>query len=246
MEKWNRSPKHIMRKECIEYVVKDLKPSSFIEFGAGTGDLTSMFLEKGYYGKCYDLGEDNRKILKENLKRYRDQIEIIDDLKELDGLLFDYLFAFEVLEHIKDDYDVLKQWSSYLNSKGKLLISVPAHTKIYSKDDEFVGHIRRYEKVELFKLLAKTGYKNINILNYGFPLGNITRIINNLLSISVKRNKNLSFEERSIKSGVERAEIVNKLSFLFNDNIIFPFSILQRFFFKKDMSDGYVAYAEKK
>jgi SAM-dependent methyltransferase len=247
-QKWSRTPKHIMRRQCIEQVVKSWEPSNFIELGAGTGDLTLLFLEKGFYGKCYDLGEQNRDILRKNFAEYGKQVEIIDDLAALNELLFDYLFAFEVLEHIRNDAETLAYWSSHLKKKGKLLISVPAHMRKYGRDDEFVGHVRRYEKAELFRLLKETGYTNISILNYGYPLGNITRFVNNLLydlrNIDEKKD-NLSLEERSIRSGVERSKIVTKLSLLFNETLLLPFTTLQKIFYERDLGDGYVAHAEK-
>jgi SAM-dependent methyltransferase len=245
-EKWSSTPKHILRKKCIESVVKKWNPASFIEFGAGTGDITTLFLEKGYYGKCYDLGEENRKILRSNLIKYGNQVEIVDDLESLQKLQFDYIFAFEVLEHIKNDAETLKKWSSYLKLGGKILISVPAHMSKYSKDDELVGHVRRYEKAEMTQLLENTGYKDVMVLNYGFPLGNITRMISNIIHGSKKTAQDCSLEERSIKSGIERPSFTNKLSFLFNDITLTPFILLQTLFFQKDWGDGYVLYAEKK
>jgi ubiquinone/menaquinone biosynthesis C-methylase UbiE len=244
-KKWSSTPKHIMRRKCIEYVVKKWIPASFIEFGAGTGDVTSLFLEKGYYGKCYDLGEENRQILRSNLTKYRHQMEVVDDLESIKGLQFDYLFAFEVLEHIKNDAEALKEWSSALKSGGKILISVPAHMSKYSKDDEFVGHVRRYEKVEIFQLLEKTGYKDITVLNYGFPLGNISRMMSKMIYGSEKNCQSLSLEERSIKSGVERTSVTNKFAFLFNEMTLMPFVFSQNLFLQKDWGDGYVVYAQK-
>ncbi|MCK5524808.1 MAG: class I SAM-dependent methyltransferase [Thiomargarita sp.] len=244
-KKWSSTPKHIMRKKCIEYAIKKWEPASFIEFGAGTGDVTTLFLEKGYYGKCYDLGVENRQILRNNLVKYSHQVEVVEDLESIKGLQFDYLFAFEVLEHIKNDAEALKEWSTSLKSGGKILISVPAHMSKYNKDDEFVGHVRRYEKAEITQLLERTGYKDITVLNHGFPLGNITRMMSNIIQGSKKTHQNGSLEERSIKSGVERNPITNKLAFLFNEITLMPFIFLQKFFLQKDWGDGYVVYAEK-
>jgi 2-polyprenyl-3-methyl-5-hydroxy-6-metoxy-1,4-benzoquinol methylase len=245
-KKWSSTPKHIMRKKCIEYVIKQWNSANFIEVGAGTGDVTTIFLNKGYYGKCYDLGVENRQVLKNNLIKYNNQVEVIDNLESINGLQFDYLFAFEVLEHIKNDVDILKKWSSFLKLGGKILISVPAHMRKYSKDDEFVGHIRRYEKIEIIQLLKQAGYKDITVLNYGFPLGNVTRIVSNVIQGTKKTHCNYSLEEKSIKSGIERNPITNKLSFLFNEITLMPFILIQKIFFQKDWGDGYVVYAEKK
>jgi SAM-dependent methyltransferase len=246
MKKWNRTPKHIMRMCCVKHVIKGWTPSDFIEFGAGTGDMTAMFLDRGYNGICYDIGEENRAALRKNLKEYDKRLTVVDDLKEIGEKKADYLFSFEVLEHIENDLEVLKEWTSYLKPKGKALISVPAHKKKYAKDDEAVGHLRRYEKKELCSLLEGAGYKNIKILNCGFPLGNISRIVSTIFYKSADvDDKGLSPKEKSIKSGVERYDKTNRLSFLFNPFFLFPFILLQSLFYNLDLGDNYIAYAEK-
>ena len=103
--------------------------------------MTTALIQRGFYGKCYELSEINRKLLKTNLAQYSEHIQIIDQLSRLQGEQFDYVFAFEVLEHITHDLDALKEWSSYVKEGGHILISVPAHMKHFDRDDEYVGHI---------------------------------------------------------------------------------------------------------
>ena len=146
---------------------------------------------------------------------------------------------------IKNDAQELTTWSSYLKPGGRILITVPAHKNKFGREDEAVGHIRRYEKLELRQLLEESGYDNIKILNMGFPLGNLTRIIGKLF-VKNKKSQTGSQEEKSIKSGLERTEAVNKLSFLFNSITLLPFNFLQIVFFDKDWGDGYVAHATRK
>lgn len=245
MKRWVKTPKHILRKKCIEHISKDWIPATFIEIGAGAGDITKAFLKRGFKGICYEIGEEAKRILRENLKRFGKNIEIVDDLRALPFESFDYLFAFEVLEHLPKDYELLQFWSLFLKKGGKILVSVPAHMNKYSHQDESFGHLRRYEKIDLYFLLKRAGYTNISILNYGYPLGNITRRIADIFHIYNRNYCTLSLEERSIRSGFERAKLVYKLSFLFNEWTLFPFIIFQRFFFTQDIGDGYVACGEK-
>lgn len=247
VKKWSRTPKHVLRTKCIESLTHDWQPGSFVEFGAGTGDITRHFLDWGYHGKCYDLGTENRAVLRANLAAYGDSVEVVEEPATLSGMQFDYLFAFEVLEHVADDAGVFRDWSGHLKTGGKLLISVPAHQSKYSEEDEWAGHLRRYEKQQLMELLEKTGYSEITILNYGFPLGNLTRLVSRLLH---RRNRSmeetLTPEQRSIKSGIERISKVNRLAFFGNELLLLPFILLQAWFFHRDWGDGYVACAVKK
>ena len=244
-KRWSITPRHLLRKRCVESVVKAWRPSGFLEMGAGTGDFTALFLERGYHGTCYDPGEENRAILRENLKAYQGRIEVAESIERLHRTAFDYLFAFEVLEHIREDADELRTWSSFLKPGGRILLSVPAHMKKYGSEDRFAGHIRRYEKTGLRRLLEGAGYGDIHILSYGFPFGNITRLFSNLFHAFHRGRDALSPEERSIRSGIERIRSVNRLSFAFNEFSMAPFLFLQGLFLNRDWGTGYVAHGEK-
>jgi SAM-dependent methyltransferase len=256
LDNWSRTPKHILRKECIGDAVKDLLPGYFLELGSGNGDLTKFFIEKGFYGKCYDIGDQTRQILKQIFCGYGNQvIEVIDDLNYLLPKSFDYLFAFEVLEHISDDTYTLLLWSRYLKNGGKLILSVPAHMHSFGVEDAAVGHYRRYEKNNLYQIIKECGYYNIRIYSYGFPLGNLTRKFSILLNQYVTRSKKeealssveqLTMEQKSILSGIERSFLTNRFSFLFKPYLLFPFILIQKIFYHHDLGDGYVVVAEKR
>lgn len=102
--------------------------------------------------------------------------------------------------------------------------------------------MRRYDRPVLRELLESAGDGNIVIYNYGFPLGNLTRQAQRLFFDS-RAHLDLDLTERSIKRGIERADMVNRMSFLFSPVLLFPFLLLQRLFFRADLGDGYVATA---
>jgi SAM-dependent methyltransferase len=225
-------------------------PASFLEVGSGVGGMTTALIQRGFHGKCYELSEINRELLRTNLSQYTESIQIIDQLSHLQGEKFDYVFAFEVLEHIMNDVDALKEWSSHLKTDGHILISVPAHMKHFDRDDEYVGHIRRYEKSEIIEKFSCVGLYDIHVFSYGFPLGNITRQFNRFIYRDTgkdggKNSHNIDATAHSMKSGRERPRVTQFFSFLFNDFFLYPFIILQRAFFHTDLGDGYIVYAKK-
>ena len=240
-------PTFRLRSDCISQIINNWEPARFIEFGAGTGLLTKLFLDKGYSGVCYDISAKNIEVLKSNLSNYKN-ISFKTDLENIEEKSLDYIFAFDVLEHIENDSENLILWSSFLKPGGKALFSVPAHMTKFGAKDEIMGHYRRYERSELYDLLKTRGFKDITILCYGFPLLNITgKVIDVLFAMSSRSKKysDLSCEERSIKSGVETPDISKKLLFLFGDTLISLFSYLQKFFFTKDIGAAYVIYGTK-
>lgn len=176
-----KQPKLVLRESCVHDMSRDWAPGYFVEMGAGTGGMTRLFLERGFQGACHDLGEDSRAIMRANLAGYGQQIQIVDRLEDLPAESYDYLLAFEVFEHIKDDAGALRVWSRCLKHGGRLLVSVPAHQHKFGKSDELVGHVRRYEKAQLRALIEEAGFTDLRIVNYGFPVTEITRRFSNFL-----------------------------------------------------------------
>jgi hypothetical protein len=50
-------------------------------------------------------------------------------------------------------------------------MSVPAHQGRYGPADELVGHFRRYDPEVMTALLTKCGLTDVEVRQYGFPLG---------------------------------------------------------------------------
>lgn len=125
-------------------------------------------------------------------------------------------------------------------------MSVPAHAKRFNKNDEMMGHVRRYERAALIELLKQAGYGEIKIINYGFPLINFTSAFANILytffSADYKKYKNMSPLEKTLKSGIANPDIVVRFSFLFNRFLLLPFALLQKVFFKSDLGPCYIVY----
>lgn len=77
----------------------------------------------------------------------------ITDLPFCDGT-FELICAFDVIEHVEDDRRVFGEVSRVLKEGGVFIFSVPVHVRLWTKFDEFVGHVRRYDPADLTALLA--------------------------------------------------------------------------------------------
>ena len=71
---------------------------------------------------------------------------------------FDIVVSSDVLEHIENDSEALREWHRVLKPGGKLLLFVPAHPFLWSSHDEANQHIRRYQRVEILRMLAGAGF----------------------------------------------------------------------------------------
>lgn len=77
----------------------------------------------------------------------------ITDLPFGDGT-FELVSAFDVIEHAEDDRRIFSEVGRVLKEGGFFIFSVPLHAGLWTKFDEFVGHVRRYDPADLLALLA--------------------------------------------------------------------------------------------
>ncbi len=241
-----RQPKLILRESAIDDITTDWPPGTFLETGAGTGYMTRKFLDKGYSGACYELSEEARSQIRDNLSMYNDHMDVLDSLEQLGNKEFDYLLSFEVLEHIENDAEALEAWTRHLKPNGRLLLSVPAHQRKFSTDDEMVGHVRRYERSELKELLQNAGYTDIEMINYGFPITEITRPLGNYINRKETVSETTDAVELSKQSSYSRKPSARRFIARVGEKPILPFTAVQRLFYHRDWGDGIVATARKR
>jgi SAM-dependent methyltransferase len=79
---------------------------------------------------------------------------------------FDVIGAFDVLEHIKEDEDVLTQMYQATRSGGGILITVPHHPFLWSASDDFARHARRYKTRELTNRVRKAGFEVLRVTSF--------------------------------------------------------------------------------
>lgn len=71
---------------------------------------------------------------------------------------FDVVGAFDVLEHIAEDEQVLHEIHKALHPRGGLILTIPQHPWLWSYQDEYACHVRRYTVTELRKKIAAAGF----------------------------------------------------------------------------------------
>lgn len=74
---------------------------------------------------------------------------------------------FDVLEHIEDDFSFLQSIHSLLSGGGKLYLTVPAYSFLWSAEDVLAKHYRRYSLKSISKKLKQAGFQ-IDYASYIF------------------------------------------------------------------------------
>lgn len=72
---------------------------------------------------------------------------------------FDVIGAFDVLEHIEEDEAVLAEMLRAIKPGGGILLTVPQHPWLWSGQDEYACHVRRYHMSELRKKVQRAGFQ---------------------------------------------------------------------------------------
>jgi len=72
---------------------------------------------------------------------------------------FDSAICSNVLEHVQNDVEALRQIQQVLQPGGTLFLLVPAHRWLYGSMDASDRHFRRYERDEVASKLARAGFR---------------------------------------------------------------------------------------
>lgn len=72
---------------------------------------------------------------------------------------FDLIGAYDVIEHIEAQDEVLAGLHRALKPGGGLLLTVPQHRWLWSEQDELAHHVRRYEPGELERAVTAAGFE---------------------------------------------------------------------------------------
>lgn len=73
---------------------------------------------------------------------------------------------FDVIEHIENDQKFLGECRDALEPGGLIYITVPASRGLWSTDDEYAGHYRRYSRKQLRSLLEASGFEPIQVSGF--------------------------------------------------------------------------------
>ncbi len=246
-DNWLPMPRYKLRKDMVKRILdkESLTGKTCLEFGFGAGDMLLLYASLGLDVVGFDISEsafENARIRIQKPPAPKGKIRLARDKTDLCDQRYDYIMAFEVLEHIEDDLSCVRDWWNILNEHGKLLISVPAHRSKWGSSDVAAGHHRRYERADVSSLLMRAGFEIQYLWNYAYPL---SMLLDVFLQRAYKvENVDLSKEELSKLSGINRKRsLFNHL--VSSDFFLAPFLVLQRCFLEKDLSSAFLVVAEK-
>ena len=242
--KWYPTPSYLLKRKVIVDELRNTAAATFLEVGCGAGDLLLALDRSGYRGMGIDISADAIAVAREHDLSTNIRVEQ-RDMTTIEER-FDAVIASEVLEHWEDDLGFLRLLVDRINPGGWLLLTVPAHQNKWGANDDFCGHVRRYERAELQDKLGAAGLDSIRICSYGVPLYNLMKPFYDRAIVKQMAQESQQDERTRNSGGMWLFTDMSALfNLLFNDITMMPFYLLQRLFFATDLGNGYFAIARK-
>jgi SAM-dependent methyltransferase len=139
---------------------------TFLEIGCGTG-----FVLSGIHREFPDLTLYGSDIFSEGLvyaeERVPEAAFFQMDARNIPfENEFDVIGAFDVIEHIEEDEIVLSSIFRAVKSGGRIILTVPQHQWLWSKNDEIACHKRRYSQKDLAVKMEKAGFRVLRLTSF--------------------------------------------------------------------------------
>jgi len=160
---WFRSRNRLLIWALQQYFPK---AKNFLEIGCGTG-----FVLTGLKEACPHLVLSGSEVFSDGLGFAAARLPGVE-LFQMDARRipfreeFDVVGAFDVLEHVKQDEEVLAQMHQATRKSGGILITVPHHPLLWSGSDDFARHVRRYKARELSHKVMNAGFEVLRITSF--------------------------------------------------------------------------------
>lgn len=165
---WDENPMHLERSMAIASKMEEALPLNkgmkALEYGAGTGILSFLLIEKLGHITMMDSSSEMVKVMEEKVvQRNATNLSTIcfnlgnESSNEKYHLIYNQM----VLHHIKDVQNIFKVFYSMLLPDGYLAIA-----DLYPEDgafhgEGFDGHLG-FDPSQLKEMLLATGYRNVN------------------------------------------------------------------------------------
>src|ERR1700761_8919481 len=150
--------RHWWYKERRSLLARELRrlgtPGLALDIGAAGGGNTRVLVSHGWRPVALEFAPTAAQIARE---RGLDVVRA--DARELPVRTgsMDLVTAFDILEHIEEDYLAAAEITRVLRPGGTALIAVPADMALWSAHDEAVNHVRRYSRDTLTTTIVQGG-----------------------------------------------------------------------------------------
>lgn len=147
-----------------------------VDVGAGSGIFTKAFLSawpvSSAQAYAVDVDYPDARL------GVDDGVQFVRRLPK--GIVPTHLLLLDVLEHVDNDFEFLREWVIAAAPGSVFFVTVPAFQFLWSEHDVFLGHKRRYTLTELERLVSRVGLVVLHsryLFATAFPIAVVVRKI---------------------------------------------------------------------
>ena len=135
---------------------------SVLEIGSGMGHFSEKLVQAGLDRVV--LSDPDELCLERLRRSYGDRSGVEVTMIALPGPVslsepVESVVAMNVLEHIEDDAQALRDLAGALVSGGRIVLWVPAYMQLYGDFDRRIGHFRRYTPTTIRETVDRAGLR---------------------------------------------------------------------------------------
>jgi len=195
---------HRHRNRMFLEMLQRFPPSgTLFEIGAGAGSVTMALQDAGY--PVVGVEPTDSLAVRARARGVKNLVRsTLENAHFRNGALHN-IGMFDVLEHIPDDQEYLRNLRQLMPEGGRFYCAVPAWNFLWSNEDDAADHIRRYSLPELVAKLNNAGFE-LEMATYYFaillPPILFLRSIPTRLGLRRKRTHEASHREHILKPGL--------------------------------------------
>ena len=148
------------RNNCIASIVKSYPPENdgtIFDIGGGNGFVSLGLANSGFNVALVEPGTVGASNAKK--RGIADVICAITITAKFKQHSLPAVGLFDIIEHIEDELAFLKSFRDLMKKNGRLYVTVPSYPFLWSAQDVFAGHFRRYTLDDISNVLHLAGFQ---------------------------------------------------------------------------------------
>ena len=201
---WYRGRHRFLLAAFDRYTRSQQAPLSAVDLGGGVGGwvryLANRRVDRFQALALADSSDTALKLAKNALPAIAQRYQI--DLMNLGWeSQWGCAFLLDVIEHLPEDSEAVRQAAQALKPGGYLFITTPALKQFWSYNDELAAHLRRYNRKDYSDLASRTGLELCDTRYFMFflsPLYLLSRMKPGIAKMSDEEKKALMLKQHGI------------------------------------------------
>lgn len=169
---WFQERRAILARWLRGFARSGRAPGVALDIGAAAGGNTRVLRRHGWRPIALEYSTDGAEVAAR-----RGLTVVRGDATNLPARAagVDLVTAFDVIEHIEDDYLALAEIRRVLRPGGTLLVTVPCDMRLWSAHDVASHHFRRYDRDGLRRAVTKAGLRIDELWSWNVLLRPVVR-----------------------------------------------------------------------